>query len=106
MYKTIKVIFIFSGDQVMGKVFMNSFHELGSAFHVSIEKVFLCMGRDGYVPNYDPRNKQYGCAGPRPNLLHSLKILVSIKSITEELLLIGHPDERPPPLDRPLDNVN
>ena len=28
------------------------------------------------------------------------------KSITVEPLLRGHPDERPPPLERPLDNVN
>ena len=32
--------------------------------------------------------------------------LVNIVNITVEPLLRGHPDERPTPLERPLDNVN
>ena len=32
--------------------------------------------------------------------------LKPLSSYTVEPLLRGHPDERPPPLERPLDNVN
>ena len=36
----------------------------------------------------------------------SLNVKIIDRICTLELLLRGHPDERPPPLERPLDNVN
>lgn len=50
---------------------------LGDSFSCSIEKVFLCTGADGYVPKYNPTNKEYGCLADAPSLLYRLKILVS-----------------------------
>jgi len=50
---------------------------LGDSFSCSIEKVFLCTGADGYVPKYNPTNKEYGCLADAPSLLYRLKILVT-----------------------------
>lgn len=49
---------------------------LGDSFSCSIEKVFLCTGADGYVPKYNPTNKEYGCLADAPSLLYRFKILV------------------------------
>ena len=49
---------------------------LGDSFTCSIEKVFLCTGADGYVPKYNPTNKEYGCLADAPSLLYRFKILV------------------------------
>jgi hypothetical protein len=45
------------------------------SFYLIIESVYLCAGRDGYVPSYDPANKHYGCLEPSVELAHRLKIL-------------------------------
>ena len=49
---------------------------LGSAYHVVIEKVYLCSGLDGYVPKFDPSVNEFGCLADSPNLLYRFKILV------------------------------
>lgn len=49
---------------------------LGESFICNIEKVFLCTGADGYVPKYNPGNKEYGCLADSPSLLYRFKILV------------------------------
>uniref|UniRef100_A0A3Q2CNS8 Uncharacterized protein n=2 Tax=Cyprinodon variegatus TaxID=28743 RepID=A0A3Q2CNS8_CYPVA len=48
---------------------------LGDSFSCSIEKVFLCTGADGYVPKYNPTNREYGCLADAPSLLYRFKIL-------------------------------
>ena len=50
---------------------------LGSAYHVRVEKVYLCSGLDGFIPSFDPNTKNYGCLADSPNLRHRFKILVS-----------------------------
>lgn len=49
---------------------------LGESFSCSIEKVFLCTGADGYVPKYNPTNREYGCLADASSLLYRFKILV------------------------------
>lgn len=51
--------------------------ELREGFRLLIEKVFLCSGRDGYIPSYDPTNNHYGCLEPSIELAYRFKILVS-----------------------------
>ena len=55
---------------------------LGSAYHVSVEKVFVCSGLDGYIPQYDPENKEFGCLADSSRLSYRFKILVSIGLVT------------------------
>ncbi len=58
---------------------------LGSAYHVVIEKVFLCSGLDGYVPKFDPSSNDFGCLADSTNLLYRFKILVSFSTISTYL---------------------
>lgn len=61
---------------IYGRVMVDPVQNLGDSFSCSIEKVFLCTGMDGYVPKYNPTNKEYGCLADAPSLLHRFKILV------------------------------
>lgn len=65
-----------SGSMIYGRVMVDPVQNLGDSFSCSIEKVFLCTGMDGYVPKYNPTNKEYGCLADAPSLLHRFKILV------------------------------
>lgn len=49
---------------------------LGESFDANIEKVFICTGRNGYVPKYDPATNEYGCLSDSETLEHRFKILV------------------------------
>ena len=49
---------------------------LGDEFQLNLEKVFLCSGKDGYIPKYNPGQGEFGCLADSPNLQHSIKILV------------------------------
>ena len=66
-----------SGAQIYGRVQVDPVQSLGSGFTVHIEKVFLCSGRDGYIPKYSPSNSEYGCLADAPNLLYRFKVIVS-----------------------------
>ena len=66
---------LFSGDILYGRI--DSPSHLGNEVSLGIDKVFLCSGKDGYIPMYDPVNKLNGCVGPNDRLEHSFKILVS-----------------------------
>ncbi|XP_006796244.1 FRAS1-related extracellular matrix protein 3 [Neolamprologus brichardi] len=63
------------GSMIYGRVMVDPVQNLGDSFSCSIEKVFLCTGMDGYVPKYNPTNKEYGCLADAPSLLHRFKIL-------------------------------
>ncbi|MFT7807597.1 FRAS1-related extracellular matrix protein 3 isoform X1 [Arapaima gigas] len=63
------------GSQIYGRVMVDPVQNLGDSFTCSIEKVFLCTGTDGYVPKYNPTNKEYGCLADAPSLLYRFKIL-------------------------------
>ncbi|KAA0722212.1 FRAS1-related extracellular matrix protein 2 ECM3 -like protein [Triplophysa tibetana] len=63
------------GSNIYGRVMVDPVQNLGDSFSCGIEKVFLCTGTDGYVPKYNPINKEYGCLADAPSLLYRLKIL-------------------------------
>ncbi|MBN3297142.1 FREM2 protein, partial [Amia calva] len=63
------------GSHIYGRVMVDPVQNLGDSFTCSIEKVFLCTGADGYVPKYNPVNKEYGCLADAPSLLYRFKIL-------------------------------
>nr|XP_023654914.1 FRAS1-related extracellular matrix protein 3 [Paramormyrops kingsleyae] len=63
------------GSHIYGRVMVDPVQNLGDSFTCSIEKVFLCTGIDGYVPKYNPINKEYGCLADAPSLLYRFKIL-------------------------------
>ncbi|XP_061888272.1 FRAS1-related extracellular matrix protein 3 [Entelurus aequoreus] len=63
------------GSEIYGRVMVDPVQNLGDSFSCSIEKVFLCTGADGYVPKYNPTNKEYGCLADSPSLLYRFKIL-------------------------------
>lgn len=56
---------------------------LNAAYRLQLEKVYLCTGRDGYVPFFDPtgtvynEGPQYGCIQPNKYLKHRFLLLVS-----------------------------
>ena len=61
---------------------------LGSAYHVSVEKVFVCSGLDGYIPEHNPDSGQYGCLADSKLLSYRFKILVSSNFCSNLLSLI------------------
>ncbi|XP_068606888.1 FRAS1-related extracellular matrix protein 3 [Brachionichthys hirsutus] len=63
------------GATIYGRVMVDPVQNLGDSFSCSIEKVFLCTGTDGYVPKYNPTDKEYGCLADAPSLLYRFKIL-------------------------------
>jgi len=68
---------LFADSQIYGRVFVDPVQNLGNSFDANIEKVFVCAGKDGYVPKYNPENQEYGCLADTPNLRERFKILVS-----------------------------
>ncbi|XP_044286604.1 FRAS1-related extracellular matrix protein 3 [Varanus komodoensis] len=63
------------GSEIYGRIMVDPVQNLGESFLCNIEKVFLCTGSDGYVPKYNPDNKEYGCLADSPSLLYRFKIL-------------------------------
>ncbi|XP_077984509.1 extracellular matrix protein 3-like [Glandiceps talaboti] len=64
-----------AGDTIYGRVMVDPVQNLGDSFIVTVEKVYLCSGLDGYIPKYDPANQEYGCVADSPNLLYNFKVL-------------------------------
>lgn len=76
------------GQTLYGRVLWNPEQNLNSAYKLQLEKVYLCTGRDGYVPFFDPtgtlynEGPQYGCIQPNKHLKHRFLLLVnSYKSL-------------------------
>ncbi|KAJ8339232.1 hypothetical protein SKAU_G00360180 [Synaphobranchus kaupii] len=69
------------GKTVYGRVLWNPEQNLNTAYKLQLEKVFLCTGRDGYVPFFDPtgtlynEGPQYGCIQPNRNLRYRFLLL-------------------------------
>ncbi|KAG9480616.1 hypothetical protein GDO78_012204, partial [Eleutherodactylus coqui] len=69
------------GQTLYGRVLWNPDQNLNSAYKLQLEKVYLCTGRDGYVPYFDPtgtiynEGTQYGCIQPNKNLKHRFLLL-------------------------------
>ena len=69
---------VVSEDKLYGRINVDPVQNLGNSFALTIEKVFLCSGKDGYIPKYDPDNLEFGCIAESPNLQYTFKILVSL----------------------------
>ncbi|KAJ7411871.1 hypothetical protein BTVI_48371 [Pitangus sulphuratus] len=72
----------FSKGQVLyGRVLWHPEQNLNAAYKLQLEKVYLCTGKDGYVPFFDPtgtvynEGPQYGCIQPNKYLKHRFLLL-------------------------------
>ncbi|XP_043215814.1 FRAS1-related extracellular matrix protein 2-like [Amphibalanus amphitrite] len=63
------------GERVLGRIMVDPVQYLGGSFHLSIDKCFLCVGADGYVPKFSPDTDEFGCVVHSESLLHHFKIL-------------------------------
>ncbi|XP_076458587.1 LOW QUALITY PROTEIN: extracellular matrix organizing protein FRAS1-like [Babylonia areolata] len=69
------------GQNLYGRVLWSPSQDLKTAYKLSIEKVYLCTGSDGYIPTYDPdgdiynEGPQYGCIQQSSRLLFRFLIL-------------------------------
>uniref|UniRef100_A0A672MQB1 Extracellular matrix protein FRAS1-like n=1 Tax=Sinocyclocheilus grahami TaxID=75366 RepID=A0A672MQB1_SINGR len=69
------------GQTLYGRVLWNPDQNLNLAYKLQLEKVYLCTGRDGYVPFFDPtgtlynEGPQYGCIQPNKHLKHRFLLL-------------------------------
>ena len=61
--------------------------DLNSAYRLQLEKVYLCTGRNGHVPYFDPTGTiygdgpQYGCIQPSKDLQHRFLLLVNVELV-------------------------
>ncbi|XP_061880359.1 extracellular matrix organizing protein FRAS1-like [Entelurus aequoreus] len=69
------------GQTLYGRVLWNPDQNLNAAYRLQLEKVYLCTGKDGYVPFFDPtgtlynEGPQYGCIQNSKNLKHRFLVL-------------------------------
>ncbi|KAM7391087.1 hypothetical protein PAMP_021803 [Pampus punctatissimus] len=69
------------GQTLYGRVLWSPEQNLNAAYRLQLEKVYLCTGRDGYVPFFDPtgtlynEGAQYGCIQPNKHLKHRFLLL-------------------------------
>ncbi|XP_056274598.1 extracellular matrix protein FRAS1 [Pseudoliparis swirei] len=69
------------GQTLYGRVLWSPEQNLNAAYRLQLEKVYLCTGRDGYVPFFDPtgtlynEGPQYGCIQPNKHLKHRFLLL-------------------------------
>ena len=55
------------GDNIYGRVSIDNDNE---AYRVKIEKVLLCAGQDGYIPAFNPDDKEFGCLVDTDRLMY------------------------------------
>lgn len=69
------------GQKIYARVLWNPDQDLSTAYKLSIKKVYLCTGKEGYIPTYDPTGEtykdgsQFGCVRPNLNLKHRFLLL-------------------------------
>lgn len=68
-----------NGERVYGRVLWHPSNELSPGYRLWIEKLYLCAGRDGYVPLFEPNAErpQFGCLENSQRLKYRLLLLVS-----------------------------
>ncbi|XP_064636452.1 FRAS1-related extracellular matrix protein 2-like [Lineus longissimus] len=71
-------------DIIRARIMVDPVQSLGSSFKLDIEKVFLCTGKDGYIPKYNPENSEYGCIANSDKLAHAFRLLDRNAPNTEE----------------------
>lgn len=82
------VLLLCAEDKLYGRINVDPVQNLGSSFLLNVEKVFLCSGKDGYIPKYNPDSLEFGCVAETPNLQYSFKILVRVLSASVPLPLL------------------
>ena len=65
------------GEQVYGRVLWHPSNELSPGYRLIIEKLYLCAGRDGYIPSFEPHSSHYGCLENSQRLKYRLLLLVN-----------------------------
>ncbi|XP_071508475.1 extracellular matrix organizing protein FRAS1-like [Diadema antillarum] len=69
------------GQTIFGRVLWNPDQDLDRAYRLTIQKLFICTGNDGYVPYYDPsgtvyeEGPQFGCMQDNVHLKHRFLLL-------------------------------
>lgn len=63
------------GDTIYGRVSVDPVQALNNQFTLCIVKVFLCSGKDGYVPKYNPDHGENGCVDVPDKLDKVFRIL-------------------------------
>ncbi|XP_030630785.1 FRAS1-related extracellular matrix protein 2 [Chanos chanos] len=74
------------GSQIFGRIMVDPVQNMGDSFVCYVEKVFLCVGADGYIPKYQPANREYGCLVDTPALIYRFKILDKASPETQTLM--------------------
>ncbi|XP_057381732.2 extracellular matrix organizing protein FRAS1-like [Daphnia carinata] len=66
-----------NGERVYGRVLWHPSNELSPGYRLWIEKLYLCAGRDGYVPLFEPNAErpQFGCLENSQRLKYRLLLL-------------------------------
>jgi len=66
-----------SGDRVYGRVLWHPSNDLSPGYQLRIEKLYLCAGREGFVPLFDPnaQRPRYGCLEHSHRLKYRLLLL-------------------------------
>lgn len=91
-----------TGQTLYGRVLWNPEQNLNAAYKLQLEKVYLCTGRDGYVPFFDPtgtlynEGPQYGCIQPNKHLKHRFLLLVGKNIEFVSLYRCTSPTSPPP----------
>ncbi|OQV15527.1 Extracellular matrix protein FRAS1 [Hypsibius exemplaris] len=68
------------GELIHGCVMWNPVQDLKDAYKLEIQRLYVCSGKNGYTPTYEPATKpqvepQYGCMQPSKNLRHRFLLL-------------------------------
>ncbi|XP_062590289.1 extracellular matrix protein 3-like [Saccostrea cucullata] len=79
------------GEKIYGRIDIKSVQRMGEHLQVSLEKVFICSGKDGYIPTFDPESEQYGCLSDSEKLQYHLKIIDRLAPFTVDKDLNGIP---------------
>jgi len=76
------------GENLYGRVLWTPDKNIGDGYELKLEKVYICTGRNGFTPGYDPLGKfgkqMFGCLRPTPQLLHRFLILDRLERDAED----------------------
>ena len=60
------------GENLYGRVLWTPDKNIGDGYELKLEKVYICTGRNGFTPGYDPLGKfgkqMFGCLQTDPEL--------------------------------------
>jgi len=68
-----------NGDRVYGRVLWHPSNDLSPGYQLWIEKLYLCAGREGFLPLFDPNSERprFGCLEDSHRLKYRLLLLVN-----------------------------